>query len=177
MTRQLKIFLSLGVILILNLSQSHAQGTQSISVSGHVYAEVIPVFSANEVTRMNFGRFSPGPQGGRIILTPQSTLSVQGSIVTAAGSHNAAIFAVSGDEDASYSISLPADPVVLKHTSSEKSMIIEEWNSYPVPGPGNGRLQNGYQMVNVGATLKVGTIHDNPAGVYTGTYEITFDFN
>ncbi len=177
MTAQLKIFLSLGVLLLLNLSHIHAQGTQSIGATGHVYAEIIPVFSANEITRMNFGRFSPGPQGGRIILTPESTLSVQGSIVTGVGSHNAASFAVTGDEDASYSISLPDDPVVLKHTSSEKSMQIEEWNSWPLPGPGNGKLQNGYQVVNVGATLKVGTIHDNPAGVYTGTYTITFDFN
>jgi len=29
----------------------------------------------------------------------------------------------------------------------------------------------------VGATLKVGTLTDNPAGIYTGTYTITFDFN
>lgn len=177
MTAQLKIFLSLGFLIVLNLNHIHAQGTQSIGATGHVYAEIIPVFSANEVTRMNFGRFSPGPQGGRIILTPQGTVSLQGSIVPGVGSHNAGSFAVSGDEDASFSISLPADPVVLRHTSSEKSMLIEEWNSWPLPGPGNGRLQNGYQVVNVGATLKVGTIHDNPAGVYTGTYSITFDFN
>ena len=177
MTIQLKIVLSLGVLFVLNLNHIHAQETQSISATGHVYAEIIPVFSANEVTRMNFGRFSPGPQGGRIILTPQSTVSVQGSIVTGVGSHNAASFEVSGDEDAAFSISLPDDPVLLKHVSSEKSMLIEEWNSGPLPGPGNGQLRNGFQVVNVGATLKVGTMHDNPAGVYTGTYTITFDFN
>ena len=177
MTRQLKIFLSLGVTLLLTLNQINAQVTQSISATGHIYAEIIPVFSAGEVTRLNFGRFSPGPQGGKIILTPQNTISVQGSIVTGTGSHNAGSFLVTGDEDAAFTVSLPSDPVVLKHISSEKSMLIEEWNSYPLPGPGNGRLQNGIQMVNVGATLKVGTIHDNPVGVYTGTYSITFDFN
>ncbi|HNY51954.1 MAG TPA: DUF4402 domain-containing protein [Bacteroidales bacterium] len=177
MTAKLKIFLSLGFLVLFNLSHTHAQGTLPIGATGHVYAEIIPVFSANEITRMNFGRFSPGPQGGRIVLSPQGTVSVQGSIVIGVGSHNAASFAVTGDEDASYSISLPTDPVLLRHTSSEKSMLIEEWNSWPLPGPGNGRLQNGIQMVNVGATLKVGTIHDNPAGVYTGTYIITFDFN
>jgi hypothetical protein len=38
-------------------------------------------------------------------------------------------------------------------------------------------LADGSQTVYVGATLKVGTINDNPVGVYTGTYAITFDFN
>jgi hypothetical protein len=38
-------------------------------------------------------------------------------------------------------------------------------------------LQNGFQIVYVGATLKVGTLIDNPVGIYTGVYTITFDFN
>jgi len=37
-------------------------------------------------------------------------------------------------------------------------------------------LQGGFQTVLVGATLKIGTLNDNPVGVYTGTYTITFDF-
>lgn len=40
-----------------------------------------------------------------------------------------------------------------------------------------GMLQGGFQIVYVGATLKVGTIEDNPVGIYTGSYMITFDFN
>jgi len=38
-------------------------------------------------------------------------------------------------------------------------------------------LENGAQTVYVGATLKVGSLIDNPVGIYTGTYTITFDFN
>lgn len=159
------------------MNYSAAQPTPSISATGHVLAEVIPVFSAIETSQLNFGRFSPGPQGGKIILTPQSTISVQGSIVLGTGSHNAASFYVSGDENASYSITLPSEPVLIKHNSSEKSMILEEWNSYPPPGQGTGMLLKGFQVVNVGATLKIGNIHDNPVGVYTGSYTITFGFN
>lgn len=177
MLRPAKILLSLGLFIFFNLNYSAAQVTQSISATGHVFAEVIPVFSARETSQLNFGRFSPGPQGGKIILTPQSTLSVQGSIVMGTGSHNAASFYVTGDENASYSISLPSDPVILKHNSSERSMVLEDWNSWPPPGNGTGVLQNGFQVVNVGATLKIGNIHDNPVGVYTGSYTITFDFN
>ncbi len=154
-----------------------AQVTLPVSATGHVIAEIIPVFSASETSQLNFGRFSPGPQGGQIILTPESTVSVLGSVFTGTGTHNAASFYVSGDVDAVYSITLPSNPVVLTHTSNAKTMLIEDWISIPSPGIGTGMLQDGFQVIYVGATLNVGTLHDNPVGIYTGSYTITFDFN
>ena len=171
------IFFSLICILHITCFKTNAQVTTPVSATGHVIAEVIPVFAASETAQLNFGRFSPGPAGGSIILTPQNTISVLGSIYQGPGSHNAASFYLSGDADAAYSITLPSDPVVLTHTSSEKTMIIEEWNSTPPPGIGTGMLRDGFQVVSVGATLKVGSLRDNPAGIYTGVYTITFDFN
>lgn len=154
-----------------------AQTTPPVSATGHIFAEIIPVFSANEIAQLNFGRFSPGPMGGKIIITPQSTISVLGSVFKGTGSFNAASFYLFGDADAAYSITLPGTPVILTHTSSAKTMTVEDWNSVPPPGTGTGMLRDGAQVVNVGATLNVGTIYDNPVGVYTGTYTITFDFN
>lgn len=176
MVRFIRISFSLVILYILAATISFGQGTP-VSATGHITAEVIPVFSAGETSQMNFGRFSPGPQGGEIHLTPASTISVIGSIYTGMGIHNAASFYVSGDSDASYTISLPTGPVILKHSSSAKTMIIENWMSNPGPGTAAGILQDGYQIVYVGATLKVGTLSDNPTGVYAGTYTITFDFN
>ena len=170
------IFFSLIFILHITGNLVNAQVIPSGSATGHVFAEIIPVFSATETSQLNFGRFSPGPEGGRIILTPQSTVSVLGSVFKGNGAFNAASFYVSGDADAAYSITLPASPVVLKHTSSAKTMLIEDWVSMPAAGIGTGKLQDGFQTVYVGATLKVGTLHDNPVGIYTGSYNITFDF-
>lgn len=176
--RWLKIFYtSLIFLLFLNFTGSFAQVTSPVSATGQIIAEIIPVFSATETSKLNFGRFSPGPQGGKIILTPQSTISVQGSIFKGIGTQNAASFYVSGDADAAYSITLPDSPVILTHTTSAKTMTIEEWNSIPAPGIGTGMLQDGFQVVYVGATLNVGTLYDNPVGIYTGSYTITFDFN
>ncbi len=162
--------------LYLTGNHLYAQVTPPGSATGHVIAEIIPVFSAVETSQLNFGRFSPGPEGGKIILTPQSTISVQGSIFKGSGSYNAASFYVTGDADGAYSITLPSGPVVLKHTSSAKTMLVEDWVSFPSAGPGTGKLQDGFQTVYVGATLKVGNLHDNPVGIYTGSYNITFDF-
>lgn len=178
MILRLKIlFFSLICILQTTCFKTYAQVNPPVSATGHVVAEIIPVFSASETAQLNFGRFSPGPAGGKIILTPQNTISVVGSIYKGTGAHNAASFYVTGDVDAAYSITLPSDPVVLTHTSSERTMIIEEWNSTPPPGIGTGMLRDGFQVVSVGATLNVGSLKDNPAGIYTGVYTITFDFN
>jgi len=171
------LFFSLLLLFQITGKNASAQPFSPASATGHIFAEIIPVFAASETAQLNFGRFSPGPQGGRIILTPQSTVSLTGSIFSGPGTHNAASFFVSGDAEATYSINLPESPVVLKHTTSAKTMTIEDWNSVPAPGIGTGTLQDGFQTVYVGATLNVGTLYDNPVGIYTGTYTITFDFN
>jgi hypothetical protein len=147
------------------------------SANGDIFAEVIPVFSARETAQMNFGKFSPGPQGGEIILTPESTVFTLGSVFKGPGTHNAASFYVSGDVDAAYSINLPDEPVVITNLNSAKTMVVDDWVSIPSQGAGTGLLQNGFQVVYVGATLKVGTLEDNPVGMYKGSYTVTFDFN
>ena len=175
--RLYRIYNSLLFIFVLNGTGVFAQVTSSASATGHVIAEIIPVFSASETSQLNFGRFSPGPQGGKIILTPHGTISVLGSVFKGPGTHNAASFYISGDQDAAFSINLPAKPVILTHLTSAKTMIVDNWVSVPGTEIGAGMLQGGYQVVQVGATLNVGTLDDNPVGVYTGTYEISFDFN
>lgn len=155
----------------------HAQINSGVTVTGHITAEVIEAFSAIETAQMNFGSFSPGPQGGKIVLTPESSISVAGSVFAGIGVHNAASFYITGDPNASFTISLPKDPVILTHLSSPRTMVVEGWMSTPIAEQANGILKEGEQTIYVGAILKVGTIQDNPAGVYAGTYAITFDFN
>ena len=177
MVRLAKIIIILTGYLIVNHGEISAQTSVPVTAQGQIFAEVLSMYTATERAQMNFGRFSPGDQGGEIVLTPESTISLLGSIYMGPGSHNAASFAVSGDVDAVFSISLPAVPVVLTHTASARTMQVTNWVSNPVAGIGTGKLQNGSQNVFIGATLKVGTIIDNPAGIYSGSYSITFDFN
>jgi len=176
MIRLYKILLVLAGFLFLAQGDIFAQISNPVSVTGHVLAEIIPIFTASEMSQLNFGRISPGYQGGEIILSPESTVSVLGSVYKGTGSHNAASFAVSGDADATFSVTLPSSPVVLTHSTDAKKLLVDDWVSVPSRGTGTGVLQNGYQVVYVGATLKVGTLNDNPVGIYTGSYTITFDF-
>lgn len=176
MCRLKRIFICL-IFIFVSAEISILAQSVSVNATGYITAEVIPVFSASETAQLNFGRFSPGPQGGRLIITPQSTMSALGSVFPGFGTYNAGCFYVSGDSDATFTITLPDHPVVLKHNSSARTMIIEDWMSSPGRGTGNGILLNGEQLVYIGATLKVGTLQDNPVGIYAGTYTITFDFN
>lgn len=176
MKKQIRFSLVLFLIIICgNVLQ--AQAPVQVSVTGHVFAEVITAFSAVETSQMNFGRFSPGPYGGKIIITPQGTVSVMGSVVKGSGLHNAASFYLTGDSYAYFSVSLPDSPATLTNTASARTMKVSDWISVPSPGSGAGTLQEGFRTVYVGATLEVGTLNDNPVGLYTGTYTITFDFN
>lgn len=171
------LFISL-IFVILGASEDlSGQAIVPATATGDIFAEIIPVFSASETAQMNFGKFSPGPQGGEIILSPENFISTLGSVYVGGGLHNAASFYISGDVDAIYSITIPSDPVLITNTRSAQTMRVENWWSTPAPGIGTGQLLNGFQVVNVGATLKVGTLHDNPVGLYKGSYTVTFDFN
>jgi len=177
MKRQRINLISLICLLFAAAAAAEAQPGMSSTVTGHITAEVISTLSAIETSQLSFGRFSPGPQGGDLILTPQNTISVLGSVWPGSGTHNAASFYVTGDPGAAYSITLPASPVTIRHMSTARSMTVEDWQSVPEAAPGAGMLEDGSQTVYVGATLKVGNLNDNPVGIYTGTYTITFDFN
>ena len=177
MVKRLTISIFIVLLTFISWNNIYSQASYSVTATGQITAEVIPVFTASETAEMTFGRFSPGPQGGEIILTPLGSVSILGSIYMGNGVHNPASFYVTGDAGAAFSISLPVNPVVLRHTSSSRTMLVDSWNSYPSQGIGTGMLSGGFQTVYVGATLKVGTLGDNPVGVYTGSYEITFDFN
>ena len=100
-----------------------------------------------------------------------------GSVWPGSGTHSAASFYVTGDPGVAFTISLPVSPVTINHVGSPKTMTVDDWRSVPEAEPGAGMLENGFQIVYIGATLNVGTLNDNPTGVYTGTYTVTFDFN
>ena len=110
-------------------------------------------------------------------MTPQGTRSSTGTVALTSGRHTPASFYLTGERDVAFTITLSSGPAILTNPSTSKTMIVTNWVSVPVPGTGQSILTGGSQVVNVGASLVVGTIEDNPVGVYSGTYSITFDYN
>lgn len=173
MNRIFLLFCGILAFLFNSISEVKAQA----SVTAQAFAEIIAALSATETTQLNFGRFSPETQGGKVLLTPDGVRTAQGTVVLGGGAHNSASFYITGEYDATFSVTLPAGPTVLTNTLNAKTMQVGDWQSYPAPGIGVGKLNGGAMTVQVGAVLTVGNMVSNPVGIYAGTYAITFAYN
>ncbi|MFW6290051.1 MAG: DUF4402 domain-containing protein [Mariniphaga sp.] len=167
-----RTFLPIFLLLLLISSFAKAQGT----VSSQAFAEVIEALSANEEEPLHFGRFTPGPNGGSVIITPDGLRSARGTVTTAGGSHSPGRFVVTGAPGTSFTISLPEEETVLVHQQSGNTMQVNGWISDPPSGDA-ANLADGSRMVSIGASLNIGSMEENPVGIYTGTFVLTFAYN
>jgi len=159
-------FLAMGCVKV------NAQAT----ATGHVTAEVIDAVTAFESIPMSFGRFSTGDQGGSIVIPANGAVLSSSTVVNADSNINPATFSVSGAKDATFSVALPQGPTTLMSLTGE-TMLVTDWTAISGEGTDGFVLDGGVQTVKVGATLRVGTLDENPVGIYTGIYNVTFVYN
>jgi hypothetical protein len=165
------------LLLLLVILSFSSKAFSQASVTAQAFAEVISALTATETSQLNFGKFSPEVHGGQVIVTPDGIRSTIGSVLLSGGTANSGIFYITGAPEAAFSIQLPNGPAVLVHQNSNKTMIVSNWVSYPQSGNGTGVLANGQQFVYLGATLNVGSMLDNPVGLYSGAFNLTFAYN
>jgi hypothetical protein len=146
------------------------------TISAQAFAEVIEALAANEDEPLNFGRFTPGSNGGAIVISPDGLRTSRGNVTIAGGMHSPGRFMVTGSPGALFTISLPGEETVLIHQQSGNTMQVNGWISDPASGDAVN-LSDGSRMVSIGATLNVGNIEENPAGIYAGTFVLTFAYN
>jgi hypothetical protein len=171
-----KVFLLISGFALLNgLTASKAIAQASITATAT--AQVLAVLTATETAQLNFGRFSPETQGGKIILTPEGVRTAEGTVVLGGGAANSASFYITGEYESTFTITLPSGPATLTNVLNARTMQVSDWQSYPAPGIGVGKLTGGAMTVQVGAVLNVGNMLANPVGIYTGIYSITFAYN
>lgn len=167
-----RIFLPALIMFVFISGFAGAQAT----ISAQAFAEVIEALTANENEPLNFGRFSPGSNGGAVIISPDGLRSTRGTVTTAGGTHSPGRFVVTGAPGASFTISLPEEETVLVHQKTGNTMQVNGWISDPPSGDA-ANLSDGSRVVNIGATLNTGSIEENPVGVYAGTFTLTFAYN
>ena len=161
------------LIILLSVKHSYAQ----LSITAHASAEVIQALAATEGSPLNFGRFSPESSGGEIRLSPDGIRSTTGSVSLSGGLYNPASFSLSGQPDFSIVVNLPSAPILLTNAANGKTMSVINWESIPAVNSSIKISSSGALTLNVGATLRVGNMVDNPVGMYSGTYIITFSYN
>ncbi|MDO8699105.1 MAG: DUF4402 domain-containing protein [Rhodoferax sp.] len=133
------------------------------------WAAVIAIVNTQALA---FGKFVAGA-GGSVTVSPAGGRSASGGVVLVpSGAGAAAQFAVSGDANVTYAISLPADGTV-SLASGTNSMAVNTFTSSPSP---TGTLgAGGAQTLSVGATLSVGS--NQAIGSYSGTFDVTVNYN
>ena len=176
-TEIMKRIFKISILILMLIGISEIRVNAQANVSVQVFAQVIAAITATETSQLNFGRFSPETSGGEILIHPQGGRTANGTVILVSGANNPASFYITGENDATYSINLPEGPITITNLNNSKTMVVTDWKSIPAAGKGVGALHGGAQVVNIGATLKVGTAFDNPTGIYMGTYSITFDYN
>lgn len=139
--------------------------------AAHTAVAQTPIATSN-TQALAFGKFAAG-SGGTITVGPSGARSAGGGVVlVSSGAGAAAQFSVSGDANATYAISLPADGTV-SLTSGANSMAVNTFTSSPSP---TGTLgAGGTQTLLVGATLTVGG--NQPVGSYSGAFDVTVNYN
>jgi hypothetical protein len=173
---QMKNLLLIGtIVLVFFFAVSPVRAQDQVIATAT--AEVIEALSTQEINQLNFGRFSPETQGGKIILTPDGVRTAEGTVALAGGTHNSATFYITGQYEATFSINLPPGPAVLTNPETGKTILVSEWQSSPAPGISAGKLLGGGVVVSIGASLIIGDMTANPVGIYAGTYTVTFPYD
>lgn len=163
-----KLILSLAIFFSVN--QSFAAST-----TGDAKARVLNATAVSQTTQLDFGSFITSATGGTITQSGATTGSI-----TSVSTGTAAVFNVntgsnSGDSsnNAAYTFSLP--------TLATATISLNGLGSNPMTadltfasGTSNRTLSSGTDNVTINGLLHVGA--NQPAGFYTGTYEVTANY-
>ncbi len=167
--------------LKLALVSAFALGAAALGVNG--YAEsgtgtatatvIAPIAISDSTADLAFGKFAAST-GGTVVMAPAGTRTATGAVVLSTVTPgNAASFNVTGDNNATYAITLPGTATIT-HTDTINNMSVGTFtSSLPL---GVGTLSGaGAETVTVGGTLTVAS--GQAAGAYTGTFSVTVEYN
>lgn len=147
------------------------------SVIGRVEAELIVPVTAVETDLLNFGRVVVEVGGGSIQVTPTGERITTGNVLLADDLFSTGKFQLSGMPESLVSMVLPQLPQKLYMSSGDQTLTVDEFKTNVPTGGQVIRQADGKAEVSIGATLYIGNNMSNPAGFYSGSYEVVFTYN
>jgi len=176
----LKIFSALSIATVTLSSTFSVQAQQVNSASDIGDATVTVQFIPIEVTNtstLDFGTLLPFGRPGSVTITTAGGSSPSDLLLIEQGT--AAEWTVKGIGNAPYAVTLPTNISLTSNNGDDTPMTVNAFRTsarhlgYSTPtsildAAGDGSF-------TVGATLNVGA--NQPAGIYTGNYEITVSYN
>jgi hypothetical protein len=151
-------------------AMSTAISSHAASTSADATATVIVPIAITKNADLAFGKFAAGAGGDVVMSTAGARSSTGGIVLSTVTPGNAASFAVSGDANATYAITLPANATL---TSGANTMTVASFTSNPST---TGTLSaGGTATLLVGGTLSVASAQ--AAGSYSGSFSVTVEYN
>lgn len=128
----------------------------------------------NPAQPLSFGAFYQGPLGGTVVISPSGSRSSTGDVVLAnlGFTFSPALFEIEGLPGTI--VTILNGPDVTLTGSNGGSMTLHVGASAPAAPFIISTTPPSRTVINVGGTLVVGTPSANPAGSYSGTFNITF---
>ncbi len=167
--------LAQDVLLLHGTSSGGAYLNQS--AKARVGATIVKTYQAMQTTSLKFGKIVPKESKSRIKISTDGKRDVSGDLVVKDNSYSPARYFVSGGNAVSYKIILPKSDIVLTNANNLKTITVTDWVADFIADDELYSANGNTQGVILGATLNVGSKHENPAGVYYGSYAITFLYN
>ena len=148
------------------------QDTGAATTTATVEVNIVSTINLVAQNRIVFGDISSNSSPGTVTIgTDGSRTTTGGATVNTNTNGTPALYEVSGDPNAFYSITLP-DSIVLT-SAAGNNMTVSNFSSVPAS---SGQLDaGGRQNMNIGATLVVGSFQ--PFGAYRGTMITTIEYN
>jgi hypothetical protein len=121
---------------------------------------------------LNFGTVLPYGRNGTVTVNANGQGSASSAYISDASAITASAWDVTGVPGAPYAVTLPPNNTVTVSNGTETMTV----TGFTAAGGTQQTLDAaGNDSFTVGATLKVGA--NQPAGVYTGTYNVTVSYN
>ncbi len=165
-----------NIVLFLSVVFATAAYAQT-NVLGKMEVEIAVPVTAVETELLNFGKIIPEASGGSVVISPNGERTASGSILLMDETYSAGRFTVAGVPSSLVSIILPQTPQRLILSNGNSEITVDAFTSDVPVGGQVVRQLDGKTEISIGATLLIGNGLSNPAGYYTGTYEVVFMYN
>jgi hypothetical protein len=146
-----------------------AGAAQAASVEAGAGAKIIAPLQIAKKTDLYFGTIAPSLESAdKVVVGFDGSRKCGPTLTCLTADHTAAAFAVSGEADAVYTVSLP-DSIKIANANGD-AMLVSDFSGSKAAGT----LVNGNDSFTVGGTLDVAA--RQAAGKYTGSFTVAVEY-
>jgi Domain of unknown function (DUF4402) len=170
--RSVNVAVFSAVVALLSATFWQTGDAEAATTTTTVEVNIVSTINLVAQNGIVFGDITVSSIPGTVTIGTDSSRVITGGVTVNSNiSATPALYEVSGDPNATYSVTLPVS-VVLTSAAGD-SMVVNNFSSMPSV---NGQLDSGgRQNMNIGATLNVGSFQ--PFGAYKGIMSTTVDYD